>query len=220
MSQPIQLYSLATPNGQKVSIALEEMNLPYEAHTINIQKDEQQEPEFLALNPNGKIPVIVDPEGPDHNAITLFESGAILEYLADKTGTFLPRSGAARYESLQWLYFQMAQVGPMFGQFGHFFALAGKDRCDHPYPVQRYQEIVIHTLKVLEERLTKTPYLGGADYSIADMATIPWISALTEFYDAAESLHVHQYPAVQQWLQTCYARPAVERGRHVCGFTR
>lgn len=218
MPQSIQLYSLATPNGQKVSIALEEMGLSYEAHTIDIRKDEQHDPEFLALNPNGKIPVIVDPDGPGGKEVTLFESGAILEYLADKTGTFLPAAGAARYETLQWLYLQMAQVGPMFGQFGHFFALAGKQNCDHPYPVERYKGIVSHTLGVLEGRLAEAAYLGGDEYTIADMATFPWVSALTEFYKADEVLGLEQYPAAQQWVETCLARPAVERGRQVCGL--
>lgn len=218
MTQTIQLYSLATPNGQKVSIALEEMGLSYEAHTVDIRKDEQHDPEFLALNPNGKIPVIVDPDGPGGKEVTLFESGAILEYLADKTGTFLPAAGAARYETLQWLYLQMAQVGPMFGQFGHFFALAGKENCDHPYPTQRYQGIVTHTLDVLEGRLTEAAYLGGNEYTIADMATFQWVIALTEFYKADEVLGLEQYPAVQQWVETCLARPAAKRGRQVCGF--
>lgn len=218
MSQPIQLYSLATPNGQKVGIALEEMGLPYETHTIDIRKGEQHQSEFLALNPNGKIPAIVDPEGPDGETLTLFESGAILEYLASKTNQFLPGAGVARYETLQWLYFQMAQVGPMFGQFGHFFALAGKDNCDHPYPVERYQGMVTHTLQVLEGRLAQVEYVGGDEYTIADMATLPWVLGLERFYRASETLELTQYKAVQRWVDQCTARPAVVRGLAVCAF--
>jgi len=216
MTHPIQLYSLATPNGQKVSIALEEMEIPYKAHTIDIRKDEQKTDDFLALNPNGKIPVIVDPDGPDGTSITLFESGAILEYLADKTGQFLPKSGAARYETLKWLYFQMGQVGPMFGQFGHFFAHSGKDECDHSYPVNRYQEITTHTLGVLEHQLSTTEFLAGAEYTIADIATFPWIACLDEFYHARETLALDSYPHIIRWFETCTARPAAERGRKVC----
>lgn len=219
MVEKIQLYSMATPNGQKVSIALEEMGLSYEAHTIDIRKGEQKTDEFLAMNPNGKIPVIVDPDGPGGEPITLFESGAILVYLAEKTSMFLPAEKPARYEVLQWLFFQMGQVGPMFGQFGHFYALGGKEACDHPYPVERYQGIVTQTLTVLEEQLQNTAYLAGSDYTIADMATFPWVAGLTEFYQAEETLQLAAYPAIQKWLETCLARPAVERGRQVCPLT-
>lgn len=210
MSQNIQLYSLATPNGQKVSIALEEMGLAYDAHTIDIRKGEQKTESFLARNPNGKIPVIIDPDGPDGEELTLFESGAILEYLADKTGQFLPKDGAARYETLKWLYFQMGQVGPMFGQFGHFFAHEGKDECEHLYPVKRYQDIATHTLDVLEGQLKESPFLAGSEYTIADMATFPWVLCIDEFYHARETLKLDSYPNINRWLA------ATARGRKVC----
>lgn len=219
MPDKIQLYSVATPNGQKVGVALEEMNLSYDAHTIDIRTGDQHTPEFLALNPNGKIPAIVDPQGPGGTPLTLFESGAILVYLAEKTGQFLPSGGLDRYHALQWTFFQMAQVGPMFGQFGHFYALAGKEHCDHPYPVQRYTDQVNHTLQVLEGQLQQHSFLAGEEYTIADIATFPWVGCLDWAYSANEHLHMREtYPFVTAWYERCIARPAAARGLTVCPF--
>ncbi|CAI7842570.1 unnamed protein product [Closterium sp. NIES-53] len=177
-SSRVQLYSLATPNGQKVSIALEEMEIPYDAHTINIMKDEQFTPEFIAINPNSKIPAIVDPMGaPDGTPLKIFESGAILLYLAEKSGKFLPQDAVQRWETLSWLFFQMGGVGPMFGQFGHFFKYA-RDKCDHPYPTERYTNEARRLLGVLEKRLEGREFLIDAGYTIADMATFPWVICL------------------------------------------
>jgi GSH-dependent disulfide-bond oxidoreductase len=210
----IQLYTLATPNGQKVSVALEELQLPYEAHRVDISSNEQFLPEFLALNPNNKIPVIVDPLGPSGASLTLFESGAILLYLAEKTGRLLPKNSAERYECIQWLFFQMAGVGPMFGQFGHFHRYAG-ERCTHPYPRQRYLDEVRRLLGVLEQRLQSRQFLMGAEYSIADIATFPWVGCLDWGYDARDLVGVDGFPAVVAWYQRCASRPASQRGLQV-----
>lgn len=210
----IQLYTLATPNGQKVSVALEELQLPYEAHRVDISSNEQFLPEFLALNPNNKIPVIVDPLGPSGASLTLFESGAILLYLAEKTGRLLPKNSAERYECIQWLFFQMAGVGPMFGQFGHFHRYAG-ERCTHPYPRQRYLDEVRRLLGVLEQRLQSRQFLMGAEYSIADIATFPWVGCLDWGYDARDLVGVDDFPAVVAWHQRCASRPASQRGLQV-----
>ncbi|NBD73629.1 glutathione S-transferase [Patescibacteria group bacterium] len=214
MSQPIHLYTLATPNGRKVSIALEEMGLPYEAHCVDIRKGEQKEPAFLKLNPNGKIPVIVDPEGPDGTEHAVFETGAILLYLAEKTGKLLPEDPAGRSEAIQWLFFQHGGVGPMFGQFGHFYTFAG-DACDHPYPLTRYTDETRRLLGVLEERLTDREYLAG-EYSIADIATFPWVGCLNWGYGAAEHLGLADFPHVNAWHERCASRPAAQMGAAVC----
>lgn len=215
MPKPIELYSLATPNGQKVGIALEEMNLPYSAHLVNIGKGDQFKPEFVRINPNSKIPAIVDPDGPDGQPITIFESGAILVYLAEKSGQFLAQEPRARIETLQWLFFQMGGVGPMFGQFGHFFKYAG-DKCDHPYPLARYATETERLLGVLERRLTEHEYLAADRYSIADIATVPWVNGLDVFYKAGEKLGLARFPAVRSWVDRVLARPRVQAGLKVC----
>ncbi|MES2145746.1 MAG: glutathione S-transferase N-terminal domain-containing protein, partial [Pseudomonadota bacterium] len=178
----IQLYSLPTPNGQKVSIALEEMGLAYEPHLVNFSTGDQLSPEFLSLNPNNKIPAIIDPHGPDGKPLALFESGAILIYLAEKSGKLLPAD--QRYQVLQWLMFQMGGIGPMFGQLGYFHTFAGKD-IDDPRPKERYRAEVERLLKVLDGALAGKDWLAG-DYSIADISVGPWLGTLRDFYKAAD----------------------------------
>lgn len=213
--KPIQLYSLATPNGQKVGIALEEMQLAYDAHLIDIGKGEQFTPDFVAVNPNSKIPAIVDPDGPGGQPISIFESGAILLYLAEKTGRFLSTEPRERIETLQWLFFQMAGVGPMFGQFGHFWKYAG-DKCDHPYPLERYATEAKRLLGVLEKRLETRAFLVGEAYSIADMATVPWVNGLSAFYKADEKLELARFANVRAWVERALARPLTRKGLTVC----
>lgn len=213
--KPIQLYSLATPNGQKVGIALEEMQLAYDAHLIDIGKGEQFTPEFVAVNPNSKIPAIVDPDGPGGQPISIFESGAILLYLAQKTGRFLATEPRERIETLQWLFFQMAGVGPMFGQFGHFWKYAA-DKCDHPYPLERYATEAKRLLGVLEKRLETRAFLVGEAYSIADMATVPWVNGLSAFYKADEKLQLARFANVRAWVERALARPLTRKGLTVC----
>jgi len=206
----LQLYSLPTPNGAKVSIALEEMQLPYEAHLVSFETQDQFTPEFLALNPNNKIPAIIDPEGPEGKPLALFESGAILIYLAEKTGQFLPRAAAARYETLQWLMWQMGGVGPMFGQLGFFWKYAGREYED-TRPRQRYADESRRLLAVLEQRLTGREWIMG-DYTIADMAVFPWVRNLVDNYGAGELVGFSNFPEVQRVLTAFVARPAVQRG--------
>jgi len=217
VKKPIALYSLATPNGQKVSIALEEMGLPYTAHKIDILAGDQFTDEFIAINPNSKIPAIVDPDGPAGAPHAVMESGAILLYLAEKTGQFLPTDPTLRSETLQWLFFQMGGVGPMFGQFGHFYRYA-KDDCDHPYPVKRYTTETKRLLAVLETRLEGRQWLVSEAISIADFATVPWVVCLDKFYDAAEHLNLARFPNVNAWTVRFLERPAVQVGMDVCGF--
>ena len=211
----IHLYSLATPNGQKVSVALEELRLVYTPHTINILKGEQFTPDFVALNPNSKIPVLVDEEGPNGSTVTIVESGAILLYLAEKTGGLLSTDPVLRMETIQWLFFQMANIGPMFGQFGHFFKYA-KDRCLDPYPLERYTTEAKRLLTLLDSRLANRSWVVGEAYSIADIAIFPWVECLGQFYSAGEQLQLSEYSNVQEWLKRCLARPAVQRGMTVC----
>ena len=215
MENQIQLYSLATPNGQKIGIALEEMGLPYTAHTINIGKGDQFTPEFIAVNPNSKIPAITDPDGPDGQPISIMESGAILLYLAQKSEKFLPKDLRLQSEVMQWLFFQVGGVGPMFGQFGHFYKYA-KDKCDHPYPVERYATEAKRLLAVLEARLTGRKFLVGEEYSIADMATMPWINGAQVFYGATDKLEFAKFPNVLAWMKRCLERPKTEAGMSVC----
>lgn len=217
MSSKIQLYSLATPNGQKASIALEEMGLPYEAHRIDITKGDQFKPEFLKINPNNKIPAIVDPEGPDGKPLAIMESGAILIYLAEKSGKFLSTDPRLRSETLQWLFFQVGGVGPMFGQFGHFFKHAA-DKCDHPYPKQRYTDETKRLLGVLDKRLEGRSYLVGDEYSIADMATVPWVNALSDFYEADAQLGLKTFKNVNAWTKRVSERPKTAAGMKVCAL--
>ena len=207
----LQLYSLATPNGAKVSIALEEMQLPYEAHLVSFATNDQFSPEFLSLAPNNKIPAILDPNGPGGQPLVLFESGAILIYLAEKTGQFLPQDPAARYETLQWLMWQMGGVGPMFGQLGFFHKFAGKDYEDKR-PRERYVAESRRLLGVLEQRLTGRDWVMGSHYTIADMAIFPWVRNLNGFYDAGELVGFDRFKNVQRVLANFVARPAVERG--------
>ena len=211
----IHLYSLATPNGQKVSVALEELRLVYTPHTINILKGEQFTPDFVVLNPNSKVPVLVDEKGPNGSTVTIVESGAILLYLAEKTGGLLSTDPVLRMETIQWLFFQMANIGPMFGQFGHFFKYA-KDRCLDPYPLERYTTETKRLLTLLDIRLANREWIVGEAYSIADIAIFPWVECLGQFYNAGEQLQLSEYSNVQEWLKRCLARPAVQRGMTVC----
>jgi GST-like protein len=202
----IDLYTWTTPNGRKVSIMLEELALAYRVHAINIGKDDQFKPDYLKINPNGKIPSIVDPEGPDGKPIAMMESGAILVYLADKTGKLLAKSGRPRYEALQWLMFQMGGVGPMFGQTHHFLR-AAKEQV--PYAIERYSKETKRLYGVLNERLNSAAYLAG-DYSIADIATYPWV-ARHEWHKT----DLNDFPGVKRWFDAISARPAVQKGMNV-----
>lgn len=207
----LQLYSLNTPNGVKVSIMLEETGLAYEAHFIDISDDETWTPEFLSLNPNGKIPAILDPQGPGGTPLGLWESGAILIYLADKTGQFLSADPAMRYETIQWVMFQMAAIGPMFGQVGFFHKFAGKDYEDKR-PLDRYVAEAKRLLGVLNDRLDGRAWIMGADYSIADIATLGWVRNLITFYEARDLVGFDDFPHVAAWLERGLARSAVQRG--------
>lgn len=207
----IQLYSLTTPNGVKVSIALEEMGLPYEAHLVSFGTNDQMTPEFLSLNPNNKIPAIIDPDGPNGKPLPLFESGVILLYLAEKTGKFLPTDPAERYECIQWMLFQIGGIGPMFGQFGHFYKYAA-DKVKDPYAKDRYLNESKRLLNVLNQRLDERDYVMGDEYTIADIAIFPWINALNASYDAGEIIGLDSYQYVVAYLERCMARPAVGRG--------
>jgi GST-like protein len=207
----LQLYSLATPNGVKVSIMLEETGLPYEAHRVDIMKNESQLPEFLALNPNGKIPAIIDPDGPGGEPLGLFESGAILMYLADKTGKFIPADPAQRWETIQWVFFQMAAIGPMFGQVGYFHKFVGRE-IEDKRPLERYVAESQRLLGVLDARLDDRTWLMGDEYTIADIATVGWVRNLIGFYEARELVQFHRYVHVAAWLDRAQARPAVQRG--------
>ncbi|QYK42273.1 MAG: glutathione S-transferase N-terminal domain-containing protein [Paracoccaceae bacterium] len=204
----IQLYSLPTPNGVKVSIMLEEVGLPYDAHLVNFATDDQMTPEFLSLNPNNKIPAIIDPAGPGGRPLPLFESGAILIYLAEKSGQLLPQ--ANRYEVLQWLMFQMGGIGPMFGQVGFFHHFAGKE-IEDPRPKERYRAEAARLLKVLDGALQGRDWVAG-DYSIADIAIAPWLRTLRDFYKAGDITGWSDLHNVPGYLDRFLARPAVERG--------
>jgi GST-like protein len=210
----IQLYSLPTPNGVKVSIMLEETGLPYEAHTINIGQNETWTPEFLSLNPNGKIPAIIDPEGPGGKPFGLWESGAILLYLAEKTGRFLPADPVRRMETIQWLFFQMAAVGPMFGQLGFFHKFAGRE-IEDKRPLERYRAETKRLLGVLEGRLAGRSWIMGEDYTIADISILGWVRNLIGFYGAGELVDYGALKHVPAWLERGLARPAVQRGLEI-----
>ena len=209
--QRLQLYSLPTPNGVKVSVMLEETGLPYEAHLVDFAMNEQASAEFRSLNPYGKIPAILDPNGPGGRPLPLFESGAILIYLAERTGQFLPRDAAARYQTLQWLMFQMGGIGPMFGQLGFFHKFAGKEYEDKR-PRDRYVAETRRLLTVLDARLATGAWLMGAEYTIADMAVFPWVRNLVGYYDAAELVGFAEFGHVGRALEAFVARPAVSRG--------
>ena len=207
----LQLYSLPTPNGVKVSIALEEIGLPYEAHAVDLGKDGSWTPQFLSLNPNGKIPAIIDPDGPGGAPLGLFELGAILLYLAEKTGKLLPSDPARRYETIQWMFFQMAAVGPIFGQVGYFYKFAGREIADKR-PLERYRDESRRLLGVLEARLDGRQWIMGDDYSIADISLFGWVRNLIGFYGARELVEFDTLSHVPAWLERGLARPAVQRG--------
>lgn len=210
----LQLYSLPTPNGVKVSIMLEEIGLPYEAHLIDIGKNETWTPEFLALNPNGKIPAILDPNGPDGQPFALFESGAILLYLAEKSGKLLPQEPARRYETIQWVFFQMAAVGPMFGQVGYFHKFAGRE-IEDKRPLERYRNESKRLLGVIDDRVSERDWIMGKEYTIADIALVGWVRNIIGFYEARELVDFDSFKHVAVWLERCLAREAVQRGLNI-----
>ncbi|MDB6085361.1 MAG: glutathione S-transferase [Gammaproteobacteria bacterium] len=207
----LQLYSLPTPNGVKVSIMLEETALPYEPHLVRFDTNDQLSPEFLSLNPNNKIPAIIDPEGPNGEPLPLFESGAILLYLADKTRSLIPHDAAGRYETIQWLMFQVSGVGPMFGQVGFFNKFAGKDYEDKR-PRDRYVTEAKRLLGVMDGRLAQRTWIMGDAYTIADVAIFPWINILNTFYQAGDLVGIADFPHVTRALHAFLERPAVVRG--------
>jgi GSH-dependent disulfide-bond oxidoreductase len=207
----LQLYSFPTPNGVKVSIALEEVGLPYEAHAVNILKNESWSEEFLSLNPNGKIPAILDPNGPNGKPLGLFESGAILQYIAEKTDKLLPADANARWETIQWVHFQMGGIGPIFGQLGFFHKFAGREYEDKR-PLKRYVDESKRLLGVMETRLKNRQWFMGDDFTIADIAMIGWVRNLIGFYGAREIVEYDNLAEVDRWLEAALARPAVQRG--------
>jgi GST-like protein len=210
----LQLYSLPTPNGVKVSIMLEEIGLPYEPHLVSFETSDQMTPEFISLNPNNKIPAILDPNGPGGKPLPLFESGAILIYLAEKTGQLMPQDAAGRYQTIQWLMFQMGGVGPMFGQVGFFNKFAGKDYEDKR-PRDRYVAECKRLLGVLNRRLADRAWIMGEDFTIADVATFPWINNLIGFYEAGDLVGITNFPQVARALRSFLARPAAARGMDI-----
>jgi GSH-dependent disulfide-bond oxidoreductase len=207
----LQLYSLPTPNGVKVSIALEETGLAYEPHLVRFDANDQMSPEFRSLNPNNKIPAIIDPNGPGGKPLALFESGAILVYIAGKTGRLMPADDAARYETLQWVMFQMGGIGPMFGQVGFFHKFAGKDYEDKR-PRDRYVAESRRLLAVLDKHLAGRAWIMGDEYTIADIASFPWINNLVGFYGARELVGFDDFANVKRVLAAFLQRPAVVRG--------
>lgn len=210
----IQLYSLPTPNGVKVSIALEELGLAYEPHLIDIMQNESWTSEFLSLNPNGKIPAIIDPDGPGGKPFGLFESGAILLYLAEKTGRLIPADPARRYETIQWVFFQMAGVGPIFGQLGFFHKFAGRE-IEDKRPLERYAKESQRLLGVMETRLTGRQWFMDDEYTIADIAHLGWVRNLIGFYGAREVVGYDSFPNVDRWLNAALERPAVQKGLEI-----
>jgi GSH-dependent disulfide-bond oxidoreductase len=210
----LQLYSVPTPNGVKVSIMLEEIGLPYEAHAINIGQNETWTPEFLSLNPNGKIPAIIDPDGPDGKPLGLFESGAILVYLAEKSGQLLPVDRARRYQTIQWVFWQMGGLGPMFGQLGYFHKFAGRE-IEDKRPLERYRAESKRLLGVLETRLAGRTWIMGEAFTIADVSILGWVRNLVGFYGAGDLVDYGALKEVPAWLDRCLARPAVERGLNI-----
>jgi len=207
----IQLYSLPTPNGVKASIMLEEIALPYEPHLVDFNTNDQSSPEFTSLNPYNKIPAIIDPNGPEGAPLPLFESGAILLYLAEKSGALLPRTSAARYQCLQWVFFQVGGIGPMFGQLGFFHKFAGREWEDKR-PRDRYVAESRRLLKVVEQHLATREWMMGEEYSIADIAIFPMVRNLVGFYGAGELVVFSEFPQVRRALEAFTARPAVTRG--------
>jgi GST-like protein len=210
----IQLYSLPTPNGIKASAMLEETGLAYEPHLVSFGSDDQMTPEFLSLNPNNKIPAMIDPNGPDGKPLGIWESGAILMYLAEKTGQFLSSEPVERYHTIQWLMFQMGGAGPMFGQFGFFHKFAGKE-IEDKRPYERYQNESRRLLGVMDKRLQKSEYIATGEYSIADIALWPWIRTLSGFYEAGEELCLSEFAAVNAWLEKCSSRSASRKAVNI-----
>jgi GSH-dependent disulfide-bond oxidoreductase len=210
----LQLYSFPTPNGVKASIVLEEIGLPYEPHTIDIGKNESWTPEFLSLNPNGKIPAIIDPNGPGGRPFGLFESGAILLYLAEKTKQLLPDDPSLRYETLQWVFFQMAFIGPIFGQVGYFYKFAGRE-IEDKRPLNRYRDEAKRLLGVLDGRLEGREWIMGGEYTIADISVLGWVRNLIGFYGARDLVSYDTLKYVPAWLERGLARPAVQRGLEI-----
>ena len=210
----VQLYTLGTPNGHKVSILLEETGLPYEAHKVSFQTSDQMSPEFLSLNPNNKIPAIIDPHGPGGLPMGLWESGAILIYLAEKTGQCLPSDPRGRYETIQWLMFQMGNIGPMFGQVGFFYRYAGREYEDKR-PLARYVTESRRLFNVLNQRLQGRQWVMGDAYTIADIAIFPWVSGFLNHYQAGELVGIGDFPEVTRVVEAFRSRPAVERGTQV-----
>ncbi|MZR14181.1 glutathione S-transferase [Maritimibacter sp. DP07] len=210
----IQLYSLPTPNGIKVSAMLEETGLAYEPHLVNIMEDDQHTPEFLSLNPNNKIPAMIDPDGPGGKPMGLFETGAILIYLGEKTGSFLPSDPAEKYETIQWLMWQMGGLGPMLGQFGFFYAFGGKD-IEDPRPRERYIGEAKRLLGVLDKRLDGRDFIMGSDYTIADIASWPWVRGISSAYKADDVLELASFENVVRWRAACMARPASEKAVNI-----
>jgi GST-like protein len=210
----LQLYSLPSPNGVKISIMLEEIGLAYEAHRIDIGADEHVTPEFLSLNPNGKIPAIIDPDGPRNAPLGLFESGAILFYLAEKTGKLVPSDPARRYHTIQWVFFQKAHIGPMFGQVGWFHKFAGREIEDRR-PLERYRDEAKRILGVLEGRLSGRQWIMDDEYTIADIATLGWVRNLVGYYGARDLVSFDDLKHVPAWLERGLARPAVQRGLEI-----
>lgn len=208
----LQAYALGTPNGVKVGIMLEELGLPYEAHKVDFGKREQFQPSYLALNPNNKIPSLIDPDGPRGEPFGIMESGAILHYLATKTGRFIPADPAGANEVLQWVMFQVGSVGPMFGQYGHFTAFAPKDQ-DHTYAIKRYTDEALRLLGVMDKRLEGREWICG-EYSIADMMLVPWIGAF-DYYGGPVKERLGDFPNVTAWVARFMERPAVQRGLKV-----
>jgi len=207
----LQLYSMPTPNGVKIPIMLEEIGTPYEVHKVDFAKDEQHSPAFLSLNPNNKIPAIIDPDGPGGQPLPLFESGAILIYLADKSGKLMPQDPAARYQVIQWVMFQIGSVGPMFGQLGFFHKFAGKDYEDKR-PRDRYADESRRLLGVIEGQLAQHAWIAGDEFTIADIAIFPWINGLLNFYEAGDLVGIENCPHVSAALATFLARPSVQKG--------
>ena len=210
----LKLYSLPTPNGVKVSIMLEELGLPYDAHTVSFERQDQMSTEFLSLNPNNKIPAILDPNGPDGKPLQLFESGAILWYLAEKTGQFIPQDTARRYECMQWLFFQVGGVGPMMGQVGFFHKYAGKDFEDKR-PLERYVAESKRLLGVIDQHLRGKQWMMGDEYTVADIAILPWLRNLNEYYDAGHLVNFNSFAEVNRVLANWLKRPAVQKGLEI-----
>ena len=210
----LQLYSLPTPNGVKVSIMLEEIGLPYEVHLVDFGKDDQKTPEFLSLNPNGKIPAILDPDGPGGEPLPLFETGAILQYLAEKTGKLLPADAARRWQTIQWVHFQMGGIGPMFGQLGFFYKFAGKDIPDKR-PLERYVNESKRLLGVIELHLDGRQWIMDDEYTIADISMLGWVRNIIGFYEARDLVGFDVLKHVPAWLERGLARPAVQRGLNI-----